>query len=145
MCLFCTIALRLICIYAKQCTGNEVVTMTNNVVHEVPAKHLIAAVLQSDSVLGHVQREILRLLPGISIDALRQMLREELLRPEAIEGPQAQEAQLMLDRMAQLRSRGLTMTQTLNRVPSPTKTDSEDDDDAFHIMINDKRSSGGAG
>ena len=119
--------------------------MTNKVVHEVPAKHLIAAVLQSDGVLGHIQREIIRLLPGISIDALRQMLREELLRPETIEGPQAQEAQLMLDRMAQLRSRGLTMTQTLNRVTSPTKTDSEDDDDAFHIMMNDKRSSGGGG
>jgi hypothetical protein len=33
----------------------------------------------------------------------------------------------------------------LNRVTSPIKTDDEDDDDAFRIMKDDKRSSGSGG
>src|SRR5258706_15959842 len=107
--------------------------MTNKIIHEVPVNHLLAAVLQSDSILGQVQSEIYRLLPGISIDQLRQLLREEILRADMVEGPQAQEAQLLLNRMAELRSRGLTMTQTLNRVTSPTKASEDDEDDAFNI------------
>src|SRR5260221_838659 len=120
-------------------------TMSEKVIHEVPVNHLLAAVLQSDSILGQVQREVYRLLPGVSVEQLRQMLRDEILRTEVVEGPRAEEAQLLLDRMAQLRARGLTMTQTLQRVTSPTKTGDEDDDDAFHVMQNGKRSSVGGG
>ena len=119
--------------------------MTEKVIHEVPVNHLLAAVLQSDGILGQVQREVYRLLPGVSVEQLRQMLRDEILRPEVVEGPRAEEAQLLLDRMAKLRSSGLTMTQTLQRVTSPTKSGDDEDDDAFHIMRNDKRSSGGGG
>jgi hypothetical protein len=119
--------------------------MTDKVVHEVPDRHLIAAVLQSDAVLIQVQREIYRLLPGISVEELREILREGILRSDVTEGEQAEAAHELLDRMAKLRSRGLTMTQTLKRVTSPTKTDDEDDDDAFRIMKDDKRSSGSGG
>src|SRR5450432_1216763 len=120
-------------------------TMAEKIIHEVPANHLLAAVLQSDSILGQLQREIYRLLPGISIEQLRKMLHDEILRSELVDGPQAQEAHLLLERMEQLRSRGLSMTQTFKRVTSPTKDSDEDDDDAYHIMMNDKRSSGGGG
>lgn len=119
--------------------------MTQKIIHEVPAKHVLAAVLQNDSILGQVQREIYRLLPGVSIEQLRKMLRDELLRPEVIEGSQAEEAQLLLERMRQLRAQGLTMTQTLKAVTSPTKTSDDEDDDAYHIMTDDKRSAGGGG
>ena len=119
--------------------------MAEKIIHEVPANHLLAAVLQSDSILGQVQREVVRLLPGISIEQLRQILRDELLSSEFVSGPKADEAQLLLDRMKELQSRGLSMTQTLKRVTSPTKTDPEDEDDAFNIMRHDKRSSGGGG
>jgi hypothetical protein len=119
--------------------------MTQKTVHEVPASHLLAAVLQRDSILSHIQLETFRLLPGISIEELRQMLRDELLRPEMISGEDAQEAQMMLDRINDLRKRGLTMTQTLNAVTSPIKTTDEDEDDAFQIITNDKRGSSGGG
>lgn len=117
--------------------------MPQKIVHEVPAQHLLAAVLQSDSILGQVQRELIRLLPGISIAQLRQMLRDEILRRDVIEGSQAQEAEALLARMVQLRERGLTTTQTLKAVTGEVPADNEED--AFHIMREDKRASGGGG
>ena len=117
--------------------------MPQKVVHEVPSQHLLAAVLQSDNILGQVQRELYRLLPGISIAQLRQMLRVEILRSEVIEGPQAQEAEALLARIVQLRERGLSTTQTLKAVTGEAPADNEED--AFHIMREDKRAAGGGG
>ena len=117
--------------------------MPQKIVHEVPAQHLLAAVLQSDNILGQVQRELYRLLPGISIAQLRQMLRDEILRRDLIEGPQAQEAEALLARIVQLRERGLSTTQTLKAVTGEAPSDNEED--AFHIMREDKRASGGGG
>ncbi len=119
--------------------------MSARVMHEVPAPQLIAAVLQSDNVLAQVQREVVRLLPGISIDQLREILRAELLRPEALNGEQAEQAHKLLDRMAQLRSRGLSMTQTLKAVTSPTGTGEDEEEDAYNVMIEDKWKSTGSG
>jgi len=117
--------------------------MAQKIVHEVPAQHLLAAVLQSDSILGQVQRELYRLLPGVNNAQLRQMLRDEILQRDLIEGPQAQEAEALLGRMAQLRQRGLTTTQTMQAVTGELPGDNEED--AFHIMREDKRASGGGG
>ncbi len=119
--------------------------MAQKIIHEVPAKHVLAAVLQSDAVLGQVHREIYRLLPGVSIKQLRQMLRDELLRPEVVDGSAAAEAQLLLERVRQLQAQGLTMTQTLKAVTSPTKTSEDEDEDTYQILMEDKRSAGSGG
>ena len=71
--------------------------------HEVPVSHLIAAVLQSDSLLGQLQREIYRAVPGVSVDQLRQILRDQILRADMINGPKANEAEALLQRAQQLR------------------------------------------
>src|ERR1700674_1425404 len=106
--------------------------MPQKIIHEVPAQHLLAAVLQSDNILGQVQRELYRLLPGISTAQLRQMLRDDILRHEVVEGTQAQEAEALLARIVQLRERGLTTTQTLKAVTGEAPSDNEED--AFLIM-----------
>ena len=116
--------------------------MAQKIIHEVPAKHVLAAVLQSDTVLGQVHRELYRLLPGVNIKQLRQMLRDELLRPEVVEGSAAEEAHLLLERMRQLQARGLTMTQTLKTVSTANE---DEDEDAFQILMEDKRTAGGGG
>jgi hypothetical protein len=119
--------------------------MSQNPIHEVPANHVLAAVLQSDAVLGQVQREIYRLLPGISIEQLRSMLRSDLLQRGLVEGEDAQEAEALLKRMSALRARGLTETQTLKAVTGREKVAEDDEDDVYHILMQDKRSAGGGG
>ena len=119
--------------------------MSEKTIHEVPAIYLVAAVLQNDTVLAQVQRDIFRFLPGISIDQLRQILRDEVLRPDVVDGPEAKQAQLMLDRVKQLQSKGLSMTGALKVVTSPTKTSEDDEDDAFIILTDDKRNATSGG
>jgi hypothetical protein len=112
------------------------------VIHEVPAAHLVAAVLQSDTILGQLQRELYRALPGISFEELRELLRGEILRGEVINGTDAEEAQALLDRMNQLRSRGLSTTQALRAV---TDEKASDEDEVYRILSDDKRSAGSGG
>jgi hypothetical protein len=113
------------------------------VIHEVPAAHLVAAVLQSDVILGQLQRELYRALPGISFEELRGLFRDEVLRKEVTTGDEAEAAQALLDRMNQLRRQGLTQTQALRAVTDPTKA--EDEDDVFRILSDDKWSGGSGG
>ena len=113
--------------------------MSHNLPHEVPAPYLIAAVLQSDTLLGQVQRELYRALPGITIDHLRQFLREDILREEVTVGIKAEEAEALLNRVQQLRAKGLSMTQTLKVVTGQVPSDDDSSESVYQILLDDKR------
>ncbi|MCC7449187.1 MAG: hypothetical protein IT324_17340 [Anaerolineae bacterium] len=119
--------------------------MSQQIFHEVPAAHLVSAVLQSDTLLNQLQRELYRALPGITVERLRQLLRDEILQREMIEGHAASEAQALLKRMEQLKARGLSPTQTLRAVTGQASTDADNESDAFHILFDDKRYAGEGG
>jgi hypothetical protein len=114
-------------------------------IHEVPAAHLIAAVLQSDALLEKMQHELIRVLPGITINELKTLLREEILRTEVIEGEDATEADAMLTRIAQLRAKGLTMTQTIKVLTGQQHSKDADEEDEYHVLMHDMRHSGEGG
>jgi hypothetical protein len=118
--------------------------MSHQSLHEVPVSHLIAAVLQSDSLLSQLQREIYRAVPGVSIEQLRQLLRDQILRADMINGPKANEAESLLQRITQLRAKGLSMTQTLKVVTGQEKA-ARDDEDVYRVLIDDMRNGGEGG
>ncbi|HVO43361.1 MAG TPA: hypothetical protein VMT34_12090 [Aggregatilineales bacterium] len=119
-------------------------TTTHKTIHTVPATYLVAAVLQSDTILGHLQRELYRALPGITVEQLREMLQTEILRSDVVTGDIAQEAQSLQRRMEELRRKGLTMTQTLE-VVTGQRSAAIDEDDVYHILREDKRYAGDGG
>ena len=119
--------------------------MSQQIFHEVPAAHLVSAVLQSDTLLNQLQRELYRALPGITVERLRQLLRDEILQREMIEGHHASEAQALLKRMDQLKARGLSPTQTLNAVTGRTPVEADGESETFHILFDDKRYAGEGG
>ncbi len=110
---------------------------TERVVHEVPAPQLIAAVLQSDWILDQLKRELRRVLPDLTTEQLRQILRERVLQQDMTNGKDAQEAATLIKRVEQLRASGLTMTQTVKALT--------EEEEAYRIMLDDKRSAGGGG
>lgn len=112
------------------------------IVHEVPAHHLIAAVLQSDWIVEQLRRELRRVLPDLTSEQLRGILRERVLQHEVIEGTGAQEAETLIKRVEQLRAAGLTMTQTVQALTDESSTDEEE---AYRILLEDKHSAGGGG
>jgi hypothetical protein len=114
-------------------------------VHEVPVAHLIAAVLQTDSILNQLQRELVRTVPGITCDQLRQILRDDLLRQDVVEGAKAQEAEAMIGRINKLRARGLSMTQTLKMVTGEAETTEAEDSEVYRILLEDMRDAGHGG
>jgi hypothetical protein len=119
--------------------------MAQKIPHEIPAAHLIAAVLQSDAILGQLQRELYRALPGISLERLRQVLREEILRHETILGPKAEEADALLKRMEQLRAKGLSTTQALKVVTGQAPSEGDPNADVYQILLDDMRHGGEGG
>lgn len=119
--------------------------MSQQVLHEVPAAHLVSAVLQSDKFLNQLQRELYRALPGITVERLRQLLRDEILQREMIEGHYAHEAEALLNRMEQLKAKGLSATQTLRAVTGQMPVEADSESESFHILFDDKRYAGEGG
>ncbi len=119
--------------------------MSQQILHEVPAAHLVSAVLQSDTLLNQLQRELYRALPGITVERLRQLLRDEILQRDMVEGHHASEAQALLKRMEQLKAKGLSATQTLRAVTGEAAVDADSDAEAYHILFDDKRYAGEGG
>jgi hypothetical protein len=115
----------------------------HRVVHAVPAQFLLAAVLQSDWIVDQVQHELRRALPDLTTEQIRELLREKVLRPEILQGTEAEEALTLTRRAEQLRASGLTTTQTFKVLTDPS--DPSEEEDVYRILLDDMHQSGFGG
>ena len=113
------------------------------IVHDVPAQYLLAAVLQSDTIVEQVRRQLRRALPDLSASQIRELLHEQVLRSDVQHGTEATEALTLLRRAEQLHATGLTTTQTFKVLTDPE--DESDEEDVYRILLDDMHQSGYGG
>ncbi len=110
---------------------------------DMSASHLVASVLNSNAVLALVLRELYRIVPGLTVEDLKEILRNEVLRPEMLHGALAEQADAILKRASRLQSIGLSTTEMRKVISHPAGDDIEED--VHQILLDDKRHGGTAG
>lgn len=83
-------------------------------------KFVLAAIVQDDSVLAVIRREIRRINPGVRIedDELLNLLRQDVLKRDVLEGERADEARTKVRRAG---SRTLRVSKPDEDRPQPTQ------------------------
>jgi hypothetical protein len=109
---------------------------------EITDGYLIAAILQSDAAVRAVRRELNQVFPNLLItsEAIRNVLRERIMRQEVLDSQHLQAAYATLKQVNALSAekRRTRSTGTLPQVPS-------NEDDEKDALWHDKTQAGGGG
>ncbi len=88
------------------------------------SRFFIGAVLQTDPVLDTIRRELRRVSPDVKIDSeqIKDVLRNEVIKREVLEGDKAIEATKKINRSASKALRATPKTQASDGVPDAVNT-----------------------
>jgi hypothetical protein len=91
---------------------------------ETLSSHFLAAVLLSEPVVDMIRRELRRASPDIKIDEeqVREILRAEVIRRDALEGEKADEARKRVNKAAKVTLRNVNKTEEAPKTDAPTTT-----------------------
>ncbi|MGH7559395.1 MAG: type I restriction enzyme HsdR N-terminal domain-containing protein [Gemmatimonadales bacterium] len=101
---------RLYLISRESATGSDITKFAAH--REATSRFVVARLLLTESILSAVRREMRRLSPGLSIATaeVEKLLREEVLKREALEGERAESAESLVKRAARRRARAEAAT-----------------------------------
>jgi hypothetical protein len=90
---------------------------------QATSRFMLAALLQTEPVLDVLRREIRRASGGLKVEAaeLREMLRSEVIKRDAVEGDAAKAAESRVRRMASRALRQIEVTPAAPAEPSPER------------------------
>ena len=91
---------------SREACGNEAIDEYDRH-REATSRYMVAQVLLADSVLAMVRRELRKVSPGLRIteDEIAELLRNDLLKRDALEGEKAVAAAALLKKVARRRAR----------------------------------------